>query len=126
MSLAWTTASPNQLIRRRFLPISEERFSAVVAAKSKLWEVVGAEEKFDLFLENYVEFERELLNMTLRYAVFNLNEWKEFKASRVGWPLLSACQLAYRHEQATSVLRRLSVQESSGTYFLPAAFIFLR
>lgn len=52
------------------MPITAEQFNDIRAAKERLMFGVGIEEKLDLLLENYAEFERTLLNMALEYSIF--------------------------------------------------------
>jgi hypothetical protein len=52
------------------LEISREEFDRVHEAKRSLLILLSLEEKLDLVLENYTEYERELLNMTLHHMVF--------------------------------------------------------
>jgi len=48
---------------------SEAEFCGLKAAKTSLLTVLGIEEKFDALLENYAEFERELLSLSLDHMV---------------------------------------------------------
>lgn len=60
------------VIRSRAEPIelSESEYRAIARAKNGLIALIGIEQKFDLVLENYVEYEKELLNIALRQVVF--------------------------------------------------------
>lgn len=53
-----------------FVEISQEDFDLIKTAKQKLIIVLGIEEKLDILLEDYAEFERELLNLTLDRMLF--------------------------------------------------------
>jgi hypothetical protein len=61
-----------------FVPISRERFEATRRAKRNLVIALNIEEKFTILLENYVEFEREMLSATLDNAVFRTTSWSDF------------------------------------------------
>ena len=45
--------------------LGKERFEAIPAATKSLLIVMGIEQKWDLLLENYADYERELLNISL-------------------------------------------------------------
>lgn len=62
------------------IDITEERFRAIVDAKQRFIAVLGIEEKFDLLLENFVEFERELLRLSLDHLVYRNQDWHSFRA----------------------------------------------
>jgi hypothetical protein len=55
--------------------ITEEEFARVKKAKVNYLIIIGIEEKLDLLLENYVEFESGLLSLSLRRAVFSDFDW---------------------------------------------------
>lgn len=80
------------------IDISPEEFERIVAAKQGVGAVVAIEEKFNLLMENYAEFERELLDITLRRVVFQDADWENFQndiylVNRRLVNLLSACRL---------------------------------
>ena len=54
-------------IRHRADPIeiTEDEYRAIAAAKDGLITFIGIEQKFDLVLENYAEYERELLGLAV-------------------------------------------------------------
>ncbi len=54
---------------RPFLEISGAEFGALKCAKAGLLTILSIEEKFDALLENYSEYERELLGLSLDYMV---------------------------------------------------------
>lgn len=58
-----------------FLEIAEEEFTEAVEAKRCLVEALEVEEKFDLLLTNYQEFEHELLQIALEAALRFENNW---------------------------------------------------
>ena len=55
--------------KRPVVDITAREFSVLKRAKLSLLTVLGIEEKFDGLLENYAEYERELLNLTLEHLV---------------------------------------------------------
>ncbi len=57
------------------LDISRDEFEKIKAAKLKVAEALSIEEKFNLLLENYWEFEQELLGITLRRSLFSHHDW---------------------------------------------------
>jgi ribosome-associated translation inhibitor RaiA len=59
------------------LPSSEEEIKRVKAAKSGLALATALEEKLNIFLENYIDFEEEILTQALRTSVFHEYEWSE-------------------------------------------------
>ena len=61
--------------QHEIIPISQEEFIRIKKAKACYLVVLGIEEKLDIFLENYAEFERELLSLTLRRSVFQDFDW---------------------------------------------------
>lgn len=60
-----------------FISLSEEEFTLLKEAKQKLSEVLHIEEKFNFIIENYLEFERELVNITLSKMIFPvyISDW---------------------------------------------------
>jgi hypothetical protein len=58
-----------------FIPISQEEFTRIKKAKACYLVVLGIEEKLDLLLENYAEFEGGLLCLSLRRAIFRDLDW---------------------------------------------------
>jgi len=64
---------------KHFLPISEEVFKSVRDARARSIRAVEIEEKLDMVLQNYIEYEHELLQITLRNALFATGGWFEFR-----------------------------------------------
>jgi hypothetical protein len=58
-----------------FLDISPDEYREAKVARQNLMEVLDVEEKLNLVLENYVEFERELLSGSLNHMVFSDRDW---------------------------------------------------
>lgn len=64
---------------RQHIPITEGEFNSIRDAKRIVMEVLSGEEKLDMLLENFVEWEQELLSMTLQTAVFGDISWTDIK-----------------------------------------------
>jgi hypothetical protein len=80
------------------VPISPENFDQLKSAKESLLETMFIEEKFNLILENYAEFELELLNHSLRRILFHDFDWlttvdKMHSINRKIINLLTTCRL---------------------------------
>lgn len=58
-----------------FIEISGEEYQNTRTAKRKLAEALNIEEKLNFVLENYVEYERELLNSSLDSMMFSGRDW---------------------------------------------------
>jgi len=58
-----------------FVPISQEEFTRIKKAKACYLVALGIEEKLDLLLENYIEFEEGLLSLSLRRGIFRDLDW---------------------------------------------------
>ena len=59
--------------------LSPEEYEALKRAKKGLVRIVEIEEKFDLLLENYAEYERSLLELTLHYVLYRDLDWTSFR-----------------------------------------------
>lgn len=57
-----------------FLPMPEEEFVQAQLARDRSFKVLEIEEKLDMVLQNYIEYEHELLQITLRSGLFRLGE----------------------------------------------------
>ena len=53
------------LTGKHFLSLTEEEFEAARKARRHLFEVLDIEEKLNIVLEDYIEYELELLQITL-------------------------------------------------------------
>jgi len=62
-----------------FIAISQDRFEEAKLAIRNLREVLSIEEKLNLILENYAEFERELLRLSLNHAMFSHQDWFSYQ-----------------------------------------------
>lgn len=84
MSTAEAAPPPTYVIKKAVLnkvpelSISAERFEELVVAREGISETLGMEEKFNLLLENYVEFEDCLLHSTVEMVVFIPLDWDDF------------------------------------------------
>ncbi len=65
------------------IPIDEERFRLLREASDLQWLVLGIEEKFDLLVSNYEEFERDLLNLGLKHMVRRNLDWPAMSHDRL-------------------------------------------
>jgi hypothetical protein len=78
-----------------FIELSEDEFTTLKATQEKLLVVLDIEGTFDLLLENYAEFERDLLGLSLRLSLFGkrgepLESYREMNR-RIANLLSSAC-----------------------------------
>jgi len=78
--------------------IDEARYNELCHAQEVSLHALFIEEKLDLLLENFVEYENELLSIGLRRMVFQRNDYTEFRddvslINRRLANLLSACRL---------------------------------
>jgi len=64
---------------RALIEISAEEFERIRDAKAKLILALDLEEKLDFVLENYADYERELLNLTLHQMLFHDLDWSAFR-----------------------------------------------
>ncbi|MBC8554589.1 MAG: hypothetical protein ISR95_08995 [Candidatus Marinimicrobia bacterium] len=81
-----------------FIEIEPEKYKKVMDANSALLEVFHIEEKLYLIVENYREYEQDLLNTINRYMLFSPNDWSAemeeiSKINRRIMNLLAACRL---------------------------------
>jgi len=60
-----------------FLEITPVRFAEITVAATSLRGALDIEEKYNLVLENFEEFEAELLNNALRRSLFQTHDWSE-------------------------------------------------
>ncbi len=80
------------------ISLTVEEYQRLSRAKKALVATIGIEQKFDLLLENYVEYESELLNLGLRLLAFRDTQWHAFQEESLGVTrrlvnLLSAARL---------------------------------
>jgi hypothetical protein len=58
-----------------FLPLAEAEFSTLKAAQLNILLALRVEEKFDALLQNYADYEREILSLTLEHSLFQEIDW---------------------------------------------------
>ena len=58
-----------------FIEISQADYEQIKNAKQNLVEILNIEEKFNFIIENYREFEQELLNINLNNVLFSYIDW---------------------------------------------------
>lgn len=78
--------------------IDETSFVELKKAKEALVTMIGVEQKFDLLVENYFDYERELFELALRHSLRFDSEWASFQGDIAGVSrrvanLLSAAKL---------------------------------
>lgn len=61
------------------IDLTPEEYATIRQAKRRLVLVLGIEEKFDLVLENYAEYERSLLELTLHQMLYRDLDWSSFR-----------------------------------------------
>jgi hypothetical protein len=81
-----------------FVPIMKDEFLNAWTSRENLAKALGVEEKFNIALENYLEYEGELLDITLRKAISRTAEWSStadliHRMNRRIVNLLSTCRL---------------------------------
>jgi hypothetical protein len=57
------------------IELAKEQFEAIKDSIASLFITLGMEEKFNLLMDNYAEFEQELLGLSLRNALFADFDW---------------------------------------------------
>lgn len=58
-----------------YFEISHEQFRLLKEARSHLFEALSIEDKFNLVLENYAEFEQEVFSLTVKGMLFYNDDW---------------------------------------------------
>ena len=96
------------------IDITAQEYSNVVQARDGLNEVISAEEKFDVLMENYVELEGTLLSIAVRDVAFSNYEYNHILSlrtliSRRMSNLLSSARL-YRDAYRQTLKRTLGNQ----------------
>ena len=85
-----------------FIDITEKEYQAISISKNGLFESLYLEQKLDILVENYIEFEMELLASSTRKMV-NCNQnysWFQEEGNKINRRivnLLSACRLYLDH-----------------------------
>lgn len=65
----------------RFVEITEDEFRRMREASERLGDMLAIEEKLDLLLANYAEYERELLLLAVEQMVWPGGDWPAFRAA---------------------------------------------
>jgi hypothetical protein len=86
------------LFSKQFVDISESDYQHIKVARYKLIEALNIEEKWELVVENYREFEMEILKSSTSYMLFSYYEYSPLvnelnKINRRLINLLTACRL---------------------------------
>ena len=94
----------------RLKEISQKEFDQIAEARTGILEILYIEEKFDLLMENYFEFEEEILSSSLRYIIFSGDILVMLQQSRLAVTrrlvnLLTTCRLYL--DQSTHHIRRM-------------------
>lgn len=105
------------------LEISQEEHDLIVVAKEALVTMIGIEQKFDLLLENYADYERELLNLALHHSMHRDLDWASTQddlaaVSRRLANVLSAARLyvdQVRHDLSTTLGKEHDVSRTVAT-----------
>lgn len=63
------------------LQITEAEFQSIREAKKGAVSAMLIEEKLDLLLDNFIEYEGDFLQLALRSAVFEEHDWSDFRAA---------------------------------------------
>lgn len=64
------------------IEISEHEFVAIKDARDVVWAALGSEQKFDIAIENYYEFEREILELSLQHSFAMMRSWEAYAHDR--------------------------------------------
>jgi len=103
--------SPEQTIR-----LSEEEYQTLHSAKRNLLTALGIEEKLEIVLENYLEFESDLNDLALRSSMFSKPASSRFpdihRINRRIMNVLSACKtyLDQLHHEISTIYGKESTQ----------------
>jgi hypothetical protein len=62
------------------IELTYEEYAHTLEAKRNLWIFLGIEEKLDLLLQNYAEYERTLLDLALHQMICRDLDWSSFRA----------------------------------------------
>lgn len=62
-------------LKNHYVEISKERFELLKLTRSYLFEALSIEDKLNLVLENYAEFEQEVFNRAVNNMLFSTDDW---------------------------------------------------
>src|SRR5262245_58290155 len=65
-----------------FLKLTPAKYEQLKTSHNGLWEAMQIEEKFNLVIENYAEFERELLTQANDLVIFSNISWSELQTDK--------------------------------------------
>jgi len=65
-----------------FVALSEEEFETIKEAQENLFEALFIEENFDLVVENYLEFEIDLLSAAARQMIHAMRKYDQYQEER--------------------------------------------
>lgn len=86
----------------KFVQITGTEYDHIARCRNILRETLSIEQKFDLLIDNYLEFETDLLDLAAREMVRGVRKWAQFQDQRNQINrrlvnLLSACRLYIDH-----------------------------
>lgn len=89
---------------KNFIEITSDKFEEAKKAQDNLLLALSMEEKINILLENYAEYEEELLRLTMHRMLFSQYEWSSFMddiniVNRRLMNLLATCRLYIDHVQ---------------------------
>lgn len=67
--------------RNPSVEISFDEYSRIKESKHNLFIIVDIEDKLDLLLENYADYERSLLELALQHMLFRVKDWQSGRAN---------------------------------------------
>lgn len=104
--------TPRTLTSKKPVDISEAEFTAIKKARDTLLTATNVEEKYDLVVENYSEYERELLGLTVSWMLHRDFQWSSFASARyvVARRLANVLTVARSYEDQV----KQDVQRASG------------
>ena len=104
-----------------YIPISADEFNGIKAAKDNLYTILGVEEKFDMILQNYAEYEETLLSLALGRTISRpLDREASFLVNRRLSNLLTTCRQytdQFRHDFISVYGRRSTIQTQVAAAF---------
>ena len=66
--------------RQEFLEIANEEYDQIVTSRRNLFQALFIEQKLDLIIENYVEYELELIKSTTYQMLFHNQSWAYYSS----------------------------------------------
>lgn len=104
---------------QEIIQVSKHKYEDFLSSKNIFMEFLFLEEKFDLLMENYFEYELEILESSLRYLVFSDNFYNQSHNTRLSITrrianLLTTCRLYLdqsTHHIHNAVGKKTSIKE---------------